>query len=813
MRPAVRVVVTGLGVICSNGCNVRDFWGNISGGRSGIKTIHSISTADLMTEFGGEITGFSPTDHFSKKQLGLMDICGQYAVVAAREAVHNAKLSLETIDRFRVGLVVGTSLGGMRSGEAFHRQWIQKGLKKANTALLLTYPIHTAADNVAHDLGITGPRTVISNACAAGTNAIGFAFELICDNRVDCVLAGGVDPLSLFSFAGFNSLKALSKGPCSPYSKSEGLSIGEGAGFLMLESLEHAQQRGAEILSEVLGYSLSADAYHQTAPDPGGSGAIRAMSEALVRAGVSVEELSYINGHGTGTPSNDLSEPKAIRSVIRREPIPISSTKSMTGHALGAAGAIEAVISVLAIKSDIVPPTANFHAENANFDMDFVPNESRSVPLENVLSNSFAFGGNNASIVFGKLRDRSVSSVEQNRIVISGVGVLAAGAVGIKEFYERLLSQESQVREVKEFLDSEIPFKLGGKIPAIPYGKWINPIFLRRMDSISKMAVATSRQALDDADIRTTRDSRDHIGVIFATGTGPIETVESFHRVIVEQGVKAANANLFPNTVMNAAAGHIGLNFKLKGPTSTLTTGGVSLINALLYAQLLLKNRVTEQMLVVSSDELNVPLQVGYSRIRGSLTNEALRPFDEERCGTNLAEASTAFLLETLDSARRRGARIYAEVCGFGMTSDSYRISDINPQGVEWEESFRKALADAGIVESEADLVVGAANGHRVYDLAEAAAIYRVFGQGIPVTAPKGMFGETSGSAGGINVLTGLFSLNGGVIPSICGLRRPLREFALDYVVDKNRKQDVQTVLISSFSTGGNYQSLVLKTI
>ena len=287
-----RIVVTGIGVICANGIGRDVFWSNVSQSKSGIRPATTVDMTDLLTNVAGEVEAFEPERYLSKRELRFMDRCGQMAVVAAREAVEHAQLDMHSENPYRVGVVLGTSLGGMVSGQHFHEQWIKEGIRKTHPRLLQVYTLHHPADLVSIDLGFKGPKSVISNACAAGTNAIGYATDILISGKADVMLTGGVDPLSHLSFSGFNSLSALSPDACAPYSRSKGLNLGEGAAILVLERLSHALERGAPILAEVMGYALSSDSYHQTAPDPGGSGAIRSMSGALEMANISVNELS-----------------------------------------------------------------------------------------------------------------------------------------------------------------------------------------------------------------------------------------------------------------------------------------------------------------------------------------------------------------------------------------------------------------------------------------------------------------------------------------------------------------------------------------
>ncbi len=808
-----RIVVTGLGIICANGIGREAFWSNVCQGKSGIRPISSVDMTGIHAQVGGELADFQPEKFFSKKQLRLLDRCGQMAVIAAREAVTHARLEFALLNPYRVGIVLGTSLGGMVSGEAWHEQWVTRGLDKTSPRLLLRYPLHTPVDNICVDLGIRGPKSVISNACAAGTNAIGYAVDMLLSGKAEVLLTGGVDPLSHLSFSGFNCLSALCSDACAPYSKSNGLNLGEGAAILVLERLSHAQARQAPILAEVLGYALSADSYHQTAPDPGGSGALRAMTETLAMAKIPVSDLSYINGHGTGTPTNDLVEPKAIRALLKDEhSVPVSSTKSMLGHTLGAAGAIEGVTCILAIQDNILPPTINFDQQSQSYDFDFVPNEARSAPVDVALSNSFGFGGNNATVLFGKYpRQSHGHTTQQKKVVISGIGALAAGANGVAAIFDRLRLGQSALDQVVEFDASPYACTQAGIIRDAAYGKWINPNLLRKMDTISKQAVAATKFALDDSGFKITRANSEQVGVIFATGTGPVETVEAFNRAVIEQGAKSANPRLFPNTVMNAAAGHVCLHFKIKGPTSTITAGGVSALSALYYAHCLICRGVTDTIFVVSSDECNEPLVAGHARLPRFLSREKLRPFDRKRSGTLLGAASTAFLVQSEEAAQATGTRPYAELAGFGMTADAYGIATINPKGVEWARSFEQCLTDAGISRQEVGAVIAAANGHHLFDLAEARALSQAVGKDIPITAPKSIFGETNSSAGSLNILAGILALQEGILAPTAHLDEPMEEVQLDWVSGQARKIETDHVLVSSFAIGGNFHSLLLK--
>ncbi|MCD5407323.1 MAG: beta-ketoacyl-[acyl-carrier-protein] synthase family protein [Desulfotomaculum sp.] len=812
----LRVVITGIGIICAHGLNREDFWSGAVAGKSGIGPLKSLDSKGLRTNVAGEITNYQPEQHFSPRQLRRMDRAGQYAVVAAREAVAQAALNLKQLDCYRAGVILGTSLGGMQSGDHFHRQWLTQGLRRARPSLLLSYPIHTPGDEIAYDLGFKGPRSVISTACAAGANALGLARDLLCSGRADVILAGGVDPLCLLSFSGFSSLQALCAGACAPYSRSDGISIGEGAAVLVMEPLEKALEREAGVLAEFLGYGLSADAYHPTAPDPGGQGAARAMRQALGMSGLLPEQVNYINGHGTGTPANDLSEPKAMRRVFGEHlpAIPISSTKSMLGHTLGAAGAIEAATCVLAVQRDLVPPTINFQPDsNKATDLDFVPNCSRQHQVDVALSNSFAFGGNNACVVIGKYRATRKPSPGREtagEIVITGLGAVGAAGLGVAEWWRCFSSGEASWGAIKEFDATAYRCQQGAEMPVLSPRGYTSPGAWRRMDTLSRQALVASRLAWDDAGLPRTRETGPETAVIFATGSGPTETVAAFNRSIILKGPAAANPKLFPNTVMNAATGHICLAMGFKGPTSTITTGGVSGSTALIYASEILRQGMANVALVVCADEFNEVLLAGHDCLPGLLTTEKPRPFDQRNSGALLGAAGIGLVLERRDLAEQRQARIYARLLGYGMTGDNYKKGGVDPQGQEWTRAMSDALKSAGVQPEQLGYCAAAASGVATADRAEAVALSAVCGQSVPVGAPKSLTGDCMGSSGAVNVLAAVLALTKGELTPSLNLAAPPADLPLNHVTTAGTRAEVPYALVNSFAYGGNYVSLLL---
>lgn len=406
-----RVVVTGMGAVTPVGNDVSTFWDNIKSGKCGIDFIKSFDTENFKVKLAAEVKDFDPLTAMDKKEAKRMDRYCQFAMVAAKEAMEDSGLNMEEEDPYRVGVIIGSGTGGIDTVEKQVKVMCEKGPGKVSPFTIPLMISNIAAGNVAIRYGAKGVSLCITTACATGTNAIGEAFRMIREGRADCIIAGGAEAsITPFSVAGFTNITALSTSDdplraSIPFdAERNGFVMGEGAGILILESLEHAKKRNAKIYAEVAGYGATCDAYHMTAPAPDGESAARAMEEALRDAEIDCSKMSYINAHGTSTHYNDSSETMAIKRVFgdKAKEIPVSSTKSMTGHLLGAAGAIEAVVCVKALQDSFVPATIGYKVPDPECDLDYVPNEGRHHELQYAMSNSLGFGGHNAVLVFKK---------------------------------------------------------------------------------------------------------------------------------------------------------------------------------------------------------------------------------------------------------------------------------------------------------------------------------------------------------------------------------------------------------------------------
>ena len=407
-----RVVVTGMGIISPLGIGVDTFWDGLKTGRSGIDKITAFDTTGFTTQIAGEVRDFVAEDHMDKKLVKRSDRVIHFAVGASNLAVQQAGLDLDSVDRDRTGVVIGTGIGGMSSWEEQHSNLITKGPRRISPFFIPMMIPNMPSGQVSISLGLRGPNFSVVSACATGGNCIGSAYDAIRLGQADVMLAGGTEaaitPLGVGGFCAMRAMSTRNDEPqraSRPFDKGrDGFVMGEGAGILVLESLEHAQNRGATILAELAGYACTGDAYHMTNPDPEGAGAARAMALALKNCGREAHEVDYINAHGTSTPVGDPCEIKACRHVFgaHADKLAVSSSKSMTGHTLGAAGAIESVVCILALQHQIIPPTINLEELDPECALDIVPNVARATKVDFALNNTFGFGGHN--VVLGLAR-------------------------------------------------------------------------------------------------------------------------------------------------------------------------------------------------------------------------------------------------------------------------------------------------------------------------------------------------------------------------------------------------------------------------
>lgn len=410
-----RVVVTGVGVITSLACDVPDFWDKVCAGKSGIGLIERFDCSDFKVRFGGEVRNFDCTEHvgIDGKEVKRLDRFVQFAMAAASKAVASSGMDFSQGDPYRHGVLVGSGIGGLNEIEQQHSTLFDRGPTRVSPFMIPKLMVNAASGNISVFWGLRGPNSAVATACASATNAIGDAFRLIQHDQADVMVTGGseaaITPMGLSGFARMSALSTRNEEPeraSRPFDKDrDGFVMAEGAGIVVLEEYEHAKKRGARILAEVLGYGMSADGTHMTAPCPEGKGAGRAMAQALRDSGLNPADIDYINAHGTSTPLGDKAETLAIRTVFgdHASRLAVSSTKSQIGHLLGASGGVEFVVCVQALLHQIAPPTINLDHPDEGCDLDYVPHQAREMSIRRILKNSFGFGGHNACLVLSRI--------------------------------------------------------------------------------------------------------------------------------------------------------------------------------------------------------------------------------------------------------------------------------------------------------------------------------------------------------------------------------------------------------------------------
>ncbi|MEP7105813.1 MAG: beta-ketoacyl-[acyl-carrier-protein] synthase family protein [Chloroflexota bacterium] len=735
--PGLRVVVAGLGAITPFGPTADDLWEGVRTGTVAIRRVRQIATQGYGTRVAAEVPPGELPEHDYRRPRGHREPAIDFALLAAEEALAGCGFEPDRIAGDRWAVVVGTCNAGLESAESWYLAENSWAVNPASPLLLV--PPQALAEALSGAFGIRGPVISLNTACAAGANAIGYAADLIRSGHADAVLAGASDALSEVAFAGFSALEALSPEAAAPYSLGRrGLSLGEGSAMLVLVRHDLAQSLGVKALAEVAGYGLSADGYNPTAPHPEGEGAARAIRAAMADAGVAPKQVAYVNGHGTGTPKNDSAETNAIRLALgdAANGVLVSSTKSMIGHLLGAAGAVEAAVTIKALGAQVAPPTANFDIADPECDLDYVSNVARPVRMDVALSNNFAFGGANACLALarpGILPPPPGRSPE--RVVVTGIATLTCAGSDPAAAWAALDSGAS--------LAAGVDGPRRGRLEINP-ADHMSPREARRLDRLSLFAVAAARLSLRDADLEVGPHNRAAIGVLLGTGLGPLESLETFLRPLLEEGPAAANPAIFPNTVSTAAAGYVGIHCGAVGPTSTITAGHAAGAAALCYARDMVAWGRAQAMVGLAVDALSDIVVDVYRRLRimrGSFW---------------LSEAAIGLVLESLDSARSRGARIYGELLGYGVTSDARGIAQFDRDGDGIERAARLALERSGLRTGDLTDVFAGFRGHQAADAAERAALARLGATGARLHAPGLVLGEPGGAGGSLSAALAL---------------------------------------------------------
>jgi 3-oxoacyl-[acyl-carrier-protein] synthase II len=735
--------VTGLGAVTPEGVGLDAYWAGVRGGVVAIREVEHLPMDGYRTHLGGEVTeDFTPSREYLNPD-GFHDRAIDFTMRAAEEAMSSSGNAAEQVPPERWGVVIGTCNAGLLAGEEWYAR--RKRGEEPDPRLVLLVEPQAFSEALASAFQLKGPVLSVDTACAASANAIGYASELIREGHADAMLTGGADAFSDILIAGFNSLESLSPEPAAPYSfDRKGLSLGEGAGVLVLMDADTAEEIGAPVLAEIVGYGLSADGYHPTAPHPEGRGASRAIQTALRQGGVDPEEVDYVNSHGTGTAKNDTAETAATKAGLgdAAYDVAVSSTKSMIGHLLGGAGAAEAIVTVKAIDEQVAPPTANFTQPDPECDLDYVPNEARPMEIDIALSNNFAFGGANASVLFARPGARVDGPPARNvdRAVVTGVAALSTAGADPAALYDAYVAG-------RRCTTAENGVELGRVELAAE--EYLDVKERKRVDRLGLFSIISSRLALANAGLELTDDNRTRVGAVVGTGVGPMESMENFAAPVIEEGAGGANPAVFPNTVYNAAGGQVAIKNGILGSASTVTAGHAAGASALCYGYDLTTMDHADAVVCIGADTLTDTVVEAYREL-GVLAS------GNGEGGFALAEGGFSVLVERLGAAQARGAKPLGEMLGFAITCDAAGVGKIDTEGDGIERAMRLALERAGVDPGDVVAVWANRNGLAAADDAEAKAIERVFGADVPVLAPKLLLGEPMGAGASLATVLAL---------------------------------------------------------
>lgn len=788
-----RCVVTGLGLISAIGNNVDECWANALAGKTGIDKVKSVDTTDCYANLGAEVDCDSLDDIEEAKNV---DRVSKLCLKASAEAWEDAGLIVDEENAERIGVIMGSCVGGVISVE----NYINNGEK---TEDINKMTIASIANHVANYIGAKGIVTNVGNACAAGAISIAYACELIRAGVADAFVVGGADAFAAVPFSGFLALHALSEEACSPFNHSNGITLGEGSGAIVVESYEHAVKRHARIYCDVLSAGISSDAHHITAPRPDGLGQMYAIRTAMEKSGLAEKDISYINAHGTGTPKNDEAEFLSIHTIFddKNDDLTVSSTKAMVGHCLGAAGAIEAVFAIKALTENKIPPTIGYSDEDVAAlsekagNIDFRPNDMREKEMTSVMSNSFAFGGSNASVIFSKNEDGVSETETDGKIYITGMGIVSPVGNGVENYIEKVNERyEPDATSLEANVDKEDYDKYGVKMA-----------FYRKLDKFSIMQVISGLEALASAGVEITEENAEQLGMIIGTGDGPLTTVYEFQENISANGTISGSAFNFPNTVYNAAGGYLSIKTGMRGYNVTVTNGAQSGMSSVCYAYNEIKQNRAKLMLATGTDENSRVMNKLYGQL-GMIADNVGSAYSGGS-GFVLSDGSTTVALSDGAYAESCGARKYAEVAGYGMTHENVPYGEVKGSDRGLSGAINAAVNMAGISLSDIDAVYGFANGMKEIDDIEKNVYGELFGGKTPVHCIKEVTGEARAAASTLTVAHAALTLAG----DITGNQKA-------YLVNRDSVEKIESdttayryVLTTAYAVGGSYSAVVLK--
>lgn len=840
-----RVVVTGMGVVTPLGSSIEDFqqalFGKIIAIRPSerfIGTFNSANAAEVLT---------SPmVEGLSDYLLANLDKAALWAYKVSHDAMTQAGLrgDPQSLDG---GLIVGVSSAGTEA----YIPLIENNLEDFSAEKTkLSGSFSSVCSIVSSLLKLGGGFELVATACTASTNAIGLGFDRIQNGKVPFAVVVGTEPLYLPTFAGFFALQAMRAEPCAPFSGTPGMSIGEGAGAIVIEEYEHAKSRGATILGEIVAYATSGDAYHETAPDPRAEGAVRAMEAAMKNAAIGPFSIDYINAHGTGTESNDRAETLAVKKVFSKIPdIPVSTTKAYFGHNIGAAGIVEFLACLVTLPHGKILPTLNFSAPRPGCDLNYVPNEFMNKSVGLFMKNNYAFGGNNCCIIAStKPEISSPTQYQPRKVVISGVGAISSAGFCRREMFDNIknggifsseisignirldqhqnteiaswLSRSPQLTETLAKLPSEPSGDIKLRVHSIDDGqlkKKLRNSNDRKSSKIGALALLAVDIALSDGGRKIRRDGQD-IALILGMSKGPHSTVARYVSSLYPDPRRARTLD-FPGSLMNAVATYCSISKGIRGYNTTLATGFNSGLGALTYGYELIRQGVQPQAIVGGADESFIgtsTLLAGPNNyLNYDRSENAFKVYGREHGGLHVGEGACMALLEDEEVARQRGAKILGRLMGYGVSNDISYFQDgcESAQQGMMERAIRQALAEAATSPDHVDLICGSSWGTKESSTKELLAIRQVFGDrynSIPLVNYNGYFGFVESAAALLNLAMLLTSAENGQILPLAHTNE-FCDGGFDFVM-KKRERKLSTILLLGATEGGGNYAVVIGT-
>ena len=838
-----RIVVTGMGVLTALGNSVDEFREGLFAAKASIRpSEHFLKYFDHA--MASEV--LQPVDYegIAEELLPELDRTVLWGYKVGRDALVQAGLLNDPLLK-QTSLVVGVSSAG---AEAIMPLIENRPEEFSVRKMEVSGNFSSICPVVTSLLGLQGGFELVATACTASTNAIGIGFDLIQNDKNPVAVIVGSDPVYLPTFAGFHALKAMREESCCPFSGTPGLSIGEGAGAIVLEEYEHAKARGATIYGEIISYATSSDAHHETAPDPRAEGATLVMRSALANAGVGPEAIQYINAHGTGTEANDRAETLAMKKVFPNiADIPVSSSKSYFGHNIGSAGIIELIACLVTLPEGKVLPTLNFSVPRTGCDLNYVPNEFQQHDVTLFMKNNYAFGGNNCSIV-SSVKPEQVPQTEYRprRVAITGMGALNSLGYGPEQINQRIRDGEqgSALVAVSDWLDgdensqeyekllaanprlSEMLAGLGeGDIRALQFRahevrnieprKHLKNFDSRKASKIATYGLLALEQALQSGG-RKVRHGDTDIALIMGMSKGPQSTVAKYAQSLYPDPRRARTFE-FPSALMNSIATFCAIAKGMKGYNTTLSTGYNASFGALFYGYELVRQGLQAQALVGGADEnaysSALMSQAGSTRVSWTADADSFQVYGAQPSGFVLGEGAAVAMLEDVDSAKARGAEILAELVGYGRSCDAaYPGEPALVHGNAMSTAIRQALDDAGLRFDQIDLICGTSWGVAESADKELGAVREVFGNAsaeIPLVNYNGYFGFVESAAALLNLSVVLDAMKTGEIAPIAFTR----EFCAEDIafVREPIRREVRHALLIGASDGGNNYAVILR--